>query len=221
MGRLTTQMALSSSGTFYVHLLSWDILSCYLRQLLLERLTAYILINQAVLWRRGPLGSLSSNIGRGLVIVILLHAIWVIHRNLASISTPASYVTVCDSVAGRRTLIEDLRVSADISTELQVHLSETVVWGPSRGLIKVLLEVRMSLCEVHYIFNEESFIPSWSLLYCAHSVILFLRCWVDGWENGLCRLDGRRLDNNWGWNCLWHLYWLRRLSLLSCCDHPC
>jgi hypothetical protein len=79
----------------------------------------------------------------------------------------------------------------------------------------------MSLCEVHYIFNEESFIPSWSLLNCAHPVILFLGSWVDGWENGFCRLLDGRLDNNWGWNRLRYLNWLRRLSLLSCCHHPC
>jgi hypothetical protein len=80
----------------------------------------------------------------------------------------------------------------------------------------------MSLCEVHYIFNEESFVPCRSLLYCAHSVILLLGSWVDGWENGFSRLrDGRRLDKNWGWNRLRYLNWLRKLSLLSCCNNAC
>ena len=218
--RLSTQMALSSSGSFdkNVHLLRWDILSGYLPQCLLDRWFAYIVITYAGLRRRGPLGSLSDSRCRGLVIIFRLHSIWVIHRNFAYMTTAASHMIFLDCVARRRALKVDLGASADTSTELQVHLSETVVWCPSWGLIKVLLEVRMSLCEVDNIFDEEPFIPGRSLLYCVHSVI-FLRRLLDGWEHGLGDYNGNRPNNSGGRNWLWHLHWLRRLCPLSCSNH--
>lgn len=114
-------------------------------------------------------------------------------------------------------MIEDLRAAGSCATELQVHLSETVVWCSSSRLVEIFLEVRMSLSEVNDILYEEAVIPC-GLLLNGTNAIEFLWCRVDRWEHrlgrwlsnngGLLNNDWRRLNNDRGGN--WLLNWLRR-----------